>query len=423
MKKASEVTCLFVDSGIFVEMAVVLARTFKKVYYTCPGGMQTAYPTLNHCKIGEGLEGVEVISGIFGDHFDDIDLFVFPDINYGPIQVYLESIGKTVWGARMGEELEYYREDVKKLMKKKGLPVGPYKVIKGMKALCDHLEKNKDQHVKMDVYRGSFESFFCADYKEMESKITEIGESLGDFKDEQEFVVEDDLPDKVELGIDAWTIDGEYPKNLLSGIEIKDKGYVGIFKAFKDLPEPLTRWNIQMSDVLENYGYRGFLSTEVRIGEDHEPYLIDVTARAPAPPNELAQEFYLNLAEIIWQGANGIMVEPEPMAKYGAEIIICSDWADCHFQTVKFPPALRKYVKLRYGAKINGNYVVIPQHEKLKQHGACIGFGDTMEEACNMAKDVAEQVSGYGLDIRVDALNDAEEQIEKANEMGLRMFE
>ena len=41
-----------------------------------------------------------------------------------------------------------------------------------------------------------------------------------------EFIVEDGIPDAVEVAYDGYTIDGKFAKNATFGIEVKDKGLV-----------------------------------------------------------------------------------------------------------------------------------------------------------------------------------------------------
>lgn len=410
------------DNGLFVEIAVTLARTYKKVYYTVPG-WKSGFPKMNDSKIGTGLENIEVVSGIFGDHFDDIDLFVFPDLYFGDEQEHLVKLGKTVWGARHGDRLEMYREEMKDLLVDLGMPVANYEIIKGVAGLRKYLKENDDKWVKTNIHRGTFETFHSPTYKLVEPRIDEIEYSLGAFKYITEFIVEDNLKDMIEIGTDGYTIDGQRPTVGLTGYEIKDLSYLGVFKAYDDLPEPLVRFDNLMEPVFKKYGYRGFYSSEIRCGKDHEPYMIDFCSRAASPPNELYQEFYTNLAEIIWQGANGVLVDPEPIAKYGCEVLIHCPWADKNFAPIDFPPEYRQNIKLRHACKINERYYAIPQAVGLPEIGAVVGWGDTVEEAKDMVKEIAETVEGYYIEIPVESLDKADEQLEMARDYGLDFFE
>jgi hypothetical protein len=209
---------------------------------------------------------------------------------------------------------------------------------------------------------------------------------------------------------------------LLSGIEIKDLGFAGVFKGYEEFPEPLRKYNDAVAPVLKRYGYRGFMSSEVRIDCNKKGVMIDACQRAASPPNELYQEFYVNLPEIIWKGANGVMVNPRPVSKFGAEIMIHSTWADKNWQPVDVPKSMRKFVKLRNATIIEGRQYVIPQSVGLPEIGAVIGYGTTLKEAMQMCNEVAESVSGYYIHIPSEALDKAQEEVEKCEKFGLKMF-
>jgi hypothetical protein len=202
-----------------------------------------------------------------------------------------------------------------------------------------------------------------------------------------------------------------------------NSGYVGVFKPYKEFPKSLTHFNDVMAPVLKEYGYRGPFSTEVRIGKDGIGYMIDFCARQPSPCNELYQEFYLNFADIVWGGANGIMVEPMAVSKFGAEAIMYSTWAQENWQPIDFPPEVRRFVKLRNAMRDkNGRYYIIPQRDSGSAIGAIIGWGATLDEAIQKVKDVAEQVEGHFVEIDTESFDKAEGELKKCEEYGIKMF-
>ena len=77
-------TVLFVCNPLFVDMATRLARDFKKVYLYVP--VSGSFPTMNHGMVGYGLEGVELVDNMW-DKYDEIDLYVFPDLGHAALQV------------------------------------------------------------------------------------------------------------------------------------------------------------------------------------------------------------------------------------------------------------------------------------------------------------------------------------------------
>lgn len=421
MNEWSSATVLVVSNPLFVSLAERLTRDFNRVLLYVP--YAGSFPTMNAGRVGYGLPGVELVDGIFGPHFEQVDLFAFPDLGHGAEQVQLEQMGKRVWGARNGEELEIYREVCKQLMESEGLPVQPWKMLKGMKALRAHLAAHQDQHVKINRWRGVTESFFSPSLDVVAPKLDEIAHTLGAFQEVLEFIVEDDLPDRVEAGLDCYCIDGAYPSKTLAGIEVKDLGYVGQMVTWKAIPEPLRRWNETMAPYLATYGYRGFLSNEIRIGEDHEPYMIDATCRAPCPPSELWQELYTNLAEILWEGAGGNLVDPVPAGKWGVEIILKSQWAEKNWQPVVYPDRFAQQIKLFNSVLVAGVRYVVPQDEDMTEIGAVVGWGDTLEAAMEHAKAAGEAIEGYGIKFNMGPIEAANEQIAELQKLGVSPFE
>ena len=413
-------TVLICCSPIFVSLAERLGRDFQKVLLYVPHA--GAFPTMNNGMCGYGLENVKLVDDVFGPHFDSVDLFVFPDLGHSAIQIHLESLGKRVWGNRNAEELENYRELCKEKMIEFGLPVQPYVVVKGCDALRKHLKTHKDQHVKIDRWRGVTETFFAPTYEIVECKIDTIAASLGGFKDVLEFICEDDLPDRVEVGVDTYCIDGEYPITTLFGIEVKDCGYVGQMVEWGDIPEPLTRWNTAFAPMFAQYGMRGSVSNEIRIGEDHDPYMVDATIRSPCPPSELWQELFTNLAQIMWEGADGVLVEPIPAGKWGVEVILKSGWAEKNWQEVSYPEEFAQQIKLFNCVVIDGRRYVVPQDDEMTEIGAVVGWGDTMEAAMEHARKAGEAIEGYGIKFSMGAADKAQEHIEELEELGISPF-
>lgn len=427
IKDPKDVVCHVFDQGLFFEIAVTLAKTFKKVYYTVP--WESAFPKLNLSKIGYGFEdeGVEVVDSLFGPSYDSVDVFVFPDLNHGPLQEHLVKCGKNVWGGRMGECLETSRDGMKAILEKLDMPVGKFEVIKGTESLRAYLRENKNVWVKINRWRGQMETFKSPSYEEVMPRIDQLEYELGPFKYIVDFVVEEDLPDKVELGTDSWVITDDEGKahfthNMIAGLEIKDRGCITRFTTFDKLPEELTRFNTRMLPVFAAYGYRGFLSTEVRIGDDMQPFMTDACCRAPSPPNEAYQVQYRNLADIIWYGSQGIVVEPEMEAEWGCLLMIHSSFADKNFQPVMFPEEYRERIKLRNPTKINGNYYCIPQSVGLPEIGAVVGLGDTVDEAIEDALTISKEIKGYYIETITGAVEDAKEQMKEMERLGFDMF-
>lgn len=421
MTDLSDKTVLVACHALFISHAQRLARDFGRVLLYCPWETPTN-PTMHVGMVGTGLEGVERVESIFGPHIEDVDLFYFPDVGFADVALYLESQGKRVWGGRRGEELENFRDLAKEEMERLGLPVQPWKKLVGMDALRGHLKGHQDQYVKLNRWRGHFESFKADSYDMAEAKLNQIEHEMGPFSKVAEFMCEDEIPDAVEVGIDTFCIDGEFPSHTIVGIEVKDLGYVGQFVPWDSIPDPVRRWHEAMGPTLKKYGYRGWLSNEVRIGKDLEPYMIDATCRAPSPPSELFQEQYANFSEIIWEGSDGVMDEPEAAAEWGAQVILSSGWLDENFLPVEFDPKFSEQIKFYNPVVIEGRHYIVPQPDKMEEFGSVIGLGKSLEAAVDSLKRAADTVKAYNLHVPDGSIDKAMEQIRELESFGLKLF-
>ncbi len=400
------------DSGIFVEIARRLAEDFGTVYYYAE--WRSGYPTSRGLLIGGGddtLVRLEDPWELIRD--DEIDLYVFPDVyDYG-IMEYLASTGKRVWGCRLGAELELDRPKTKDMLAKAGIPIGDYKEIVGLDALRKHLKTHEDAWIKINSTRGDMETFHAPTYEKIEPRLDELEHTLGAKKKIMRFVVEAGIPDAIEAGYDGFCIDGAFPKVGITGIEVKDKGYVGRITKYKDIPPQVQAVNEALVPAFKRYNYRGFWSSEVRISKDGKGYPIDLTARAGSPPSELYQNMISNLAEVIWYGAEGIMIEPEYVAPWGAEVILHCEWADKNWAHIHIPDDVRRNVKLRNYTIIDGEYYIVPQLCGMPEIGAVVATGKTAKEAISEVKRIAGLVEGYYLEAPVDAMDEAIEDLNK----------
>lgn len=407
-----------VDNGLFVELAVTLAKTFGKVYYFMP--WVNAFPQSNTRQVAVGLPNVERIYYLW-DVKDEVDLWVFADIYSSDIQEELVSQGKRVWGSRKGDELELYRPETKKHLQKLGIDIGPYKLITGMENLRAYLKDHEGQYVKVSTTRGDMETFKSKNYTHVEPKLDELEYKLGAKKSIMKWVCEDAIADAVEVGYDGYTIDGQFPKHAMAGIEIKDKAYLGYFKDYADMPKQILDVNKKVSGTLKEYGYKNFFCCEMRITKDGRAWVIDPMTRFGSPPGELVFNMYTNLADILWYGAEGECVDPKCEGKFGAEVLIHSTWADKNWQPIEFPAKYRDNFKFRNLTIIDGKYYVVPQAVGLPEIGAVVASGNTEKEAIDKVKELAGMIEGYYIETYADALDEATTEKAKLKEFGIEI--
>jgi hypothetical protein len=410
MEDLSKLTVCVVDNGLFAELARTLSRSFAKVYYTSP--WVADFPSSTKVELGEGFPEYERVKDIWGI-IDEVDLFVFPDLHQGPLQEYLQDQGKRVWGARRGDELETARSEAKSYFETLGIPQGKYEVIQGMTALRKFLKGRTDKvWVKISLTRDDTETFSVEGYEGSKNRLDKFEAALGPAAEDMEFVVEDDQPDTLDIAIDTYTVDGKWPRMACLGTEKKDEGYICVVKSWSDMPPQLSDIYEKLSPTLEKYQYRNVISLESRMDEK-TTYLADPCCRFGSPPSELQLNMIKNLAEIMWEGADGKLVEPEFAAKYGAQFIIESKWSITNPLLVEFPKKYREQIKLRYATMFGDQLWIMPQNSDTPSFGSIVTTGDSMDECFDVAKEIAHEIKGIGIECLVGSMDGLKSNLEQ----------
>ena len=402
-------TICCVEGGLFSSWAFRLAKEYERVLLFRPWTKSFSHP--NDFYIAGGYPQFERVEN-FWDHVDEVDTFCFLDIHFADWADHLRGLGKPVWSAFHGEELELLRAETKDLLKEVGLPVNRYEVVNGMDDLRDYLQKNENQHVKISKLRGLTETFKSLNYDLSKVKLDEIEHKLGGASSIQEFVCEDDIKDISEVGYDGWVIDGRFPKTAVVGCEIKDCGSASVVKPYGLLPREVRTTNDKLSKKLDEYGYRGFWSTEIRVTKNGY-FPIDFTTRAASPCGENMQELFSNMGEVIEAGAHGEIVEPKPVAKYAVQAMITSAFSEENWLPIDIPDKIRGNVKLYHCCKIDGQEFIVPTSVDLIECGSVVGTGDSIDAAIKQCEKYAEQIKGYQVKVNTDALGEAKEELRK----------
>lgn len=420
-------TVLIADLGQFADLSTRLARDeWGRVLYWAP--WKKSAPETKSLMLGNGLEGVERVRDFF-EAVEESDLIVFPDCYQGDLQVYLEKHNKRVWGSRKAERMEFMREEFKSALKKVGLPVAPYKVIKGISRLREYLTEHDDQIVKMwGGNRGDGETFDCPTYILRKSRIDALEYSAGPFSEQLSFVVESKIESDSECGYDGICIDGQFTDGMVD-YEVKNRACLAAFKEYKDMADAVREVNEAFAPLLKQAQYRSALGTEIRVDKKGTPFFIDLTARFPCPPGATLWEMCGNLSDILWRGSAGEFVQFEPVAKYGCEIMLYLDWEDREWQEIYIPDKVRQWVKLFSGYKVGGIYYPISNEGRnhipwsTEEIGAVVGIGNTIEEAIDSAKEHAAAVEGFKVSYDVSAVAEALEQAIAGEEKGIAFSE
>lgn len=405
-------TCIVIDHGLFISLADKLSESFGKVYYfSCWEG---SFPNSNDTLVGSGFHKFERIND-FWSILDTIDLFVFTDVYSGPLQVYLQSIGKRVWGGRNGDLMEIKRSDFIIKMQEIGLLTPWTEFITGMEALRDYLIGVEDKYVKVDsMFRGDLETFHHINYDISKPILDKLAYQIGPRQDTIQFIVQDPIDAVVETGYDGYVIDGMFPDQCLFGIEVKDKGYIGEVRDYDKIPVQIKEVNDKLAPLFKEYGYRGFFSSEIRVTADGDAYLIDMTCRCPSPPTSTMLEVYSNLAEIMYEGADGTLIQPEFNAKFGAEIIGFNDFLREGFVQLFFDDKDAQWIKQPNICMIEDKTYCIPQkYADMNMVANVVAIGDDIDSVISELKERVSSIQGNGFNADPNVLDETVEELKK----------
>lgn len=410
-----DATATVVDSGLFTELAIRLAREFRRVRSYVP--WEDEFPTINDRAMGSGLDEVEWIEDPYtNDIFESTDVYVFPDIFRVGDQQLLIRAGKPVFGSNSGDALETRRIWFRHLQENLGMPVPDYRVVQGWTELNEYLKANNERcFVKSSSkIRGSMETHEFLDYEQEQYWLWDLRQKLGCGAEHVLFMIEKPIESPFETGLDTICIDGQIPETPIQGIEIKGKLMLSSAQRKSPTPRPLDDAITALAPVLKNLHYRNFLSAEFR-----RNILTDFCARAPNPGLGCEMEMIANIGEMVYHGANGELIEPEFDAEYGIQVAVYHDHDKELAKQFRIDPGVRRWIKLMEFCKVGDLYQIIPRPPHGEKIGWLVGIGDTIQEAADHVQDVAEQFKGYPFDIKLDVLPEAIKQAEEMEKEGM----
>jgi hypothetical protein len=413
--QTSEVTACVIDNGQFPYMAERFAKEFKKVFYCTD--TNRAFCKVLDLSPGCGFESFTRIND-FWDIKNECQLFIFPDLGFSGLQNELRGQGYAVWGGGYHSHLEYHRGHFLDALKKCGLEVPTHVVIDGFESLRSHLRDKEDKYIKVNRIRGDWETFHWRNWKADESTLAERAFRLGPHKEEMFFYVFDAIETDVEDGLDTYCIDGQIPKLVMHAMEWKDKAFLGAMQPFEDVDEGLRTAVSSFASTHLTGTCSQFLSGETRLVGD-KTYFIDLTWRCGSPPSQMQCNLISNLGEIVWKGANGELVEPEAVVKFGGQILISEPRDADEWSVVQIPGSIQEYTKFSFASKFEDDYVIAPSHL-----GPMLGWltatGDTIEEVIDKLKEYRKELPS-GVDCDVASMANLLEEAKEAKEMGVKI--
>lgn len=413
--EAKDATFLVWDHGLFLPLALELAKTAKRVIYHNAAQID-AFPTLAKSIVGDGYDNIEVTDEPFA-YRKEIDCAVFPDIYEADKQSVFEELGVQVWGSRDGDKLEIYRGRFLKALAEVGLEVPKHHVVEGLSRLGATLQDMPEAYVKISRFRGTMETFHWRGMAEDEDWLHMMAVKLGPAKENMVFYVFEPIDTDIEIGYDSFSVDGEYPNTGLVGYECKDKSYFASVTSVPNVPGVLARVNGAFAKELQEHRYRNFISSEVRIKGDHF-YFIDPTRRAGVPSGLSQFKLYANLPEIVLAGAQGELVQPKLNAKFSCECIMTAKGEKTCWTVVDFPEDLRNSIGCPGSCQIDGRICWPPDDSGEHEIGWLVNLGDTPKECIQGMLDKAADLPD-GVIAATESLADLLKEIESGKSQGV----
>jgi hypothetical protein len=230
-----------------------------------------------------------------------------------------------------------------------------------------------------------------------------------------EFVVEDGIPAVAEVGYDGWCINGQFPLMGVTGLEVKNCGYVGKACLVSQMPKPVQEVNEKFGPALKSYRHTGFFSSEIRYTKNDESYFTDPCMRLGSPPSNSYLSNCSNLGLVIEAGAKGEIVEPEYYKKYMCEIILKSSYCSSNYMPILFPIEYKDNIHLKGSFIVDGKYYTIPFMKAagftLEEFGSVVVCENTIEDCMNKALEIANSIEAYEINFDKKVLETASKSI------------
>lgn len=413
MKETKDITVCVFDHSLFLPIAQRMAHGVKRVLYHCPS--EEAFRTLNKSIYGDGYADIEMVDA---DEMwslkDEIDLFMFPDSQGAGLQGDLESQGKLVWGSRGANHIEHKRDLFLKVLGKVGFPVPKQTTIKGVTKLGEYLADKDDKYIKISKYRGSLETYHWRSWDFDEGWLDALAVKFGPYKEKVPFMVFEPIDVVLENGADTYGVDGLWPSLMLNGSEYKDKSYLGAVTKFDDMPDNVKDVLEAFSGVLADYRFRNMWSMEMR-GD----FFTDPTPRGGLPSTGSQLNLWSNFPDIVYYGAQGVLIEPEPVKQFSCECILTLKCPKGEWGKTRIPKELVPWAKFSGCCQIDGAICFPPTEQHGDEVGWLTSIGDTAQEAIESMHDHVKLLPD-GLSAATDSLFDLLNSIKEGEKDGIQ---
>lgn len=400
---------LVIDNGLYASHAEALSNGGNnEVFYWTP--WSKPFPTLDDYAKGHGYGHLKKEIWLF-NRIIECDLIVNMDVANNDLIHYLKQVHpeKAIFGSGQGEKLEHDRVFFKQWLEHFGLPVGPYKVIKGLPKLRAYLEKNPNKFVKTNIFRNDMESFFFGKWDDDKYLLDEKAVILGSLIDDYAFIVEDPIDCACELGFDGFFGNGKYIP-FSWGPEIAKNLYIGkVINDIEELPECLCNTLETIQPLLGRMDYRGALSTEERVVTRKESFFIDFCARIPAPLGQIYPMAIKNWTDLVYSIGKKKDVEVECDFDYVGAFALSTEHAADHNVKIMVDEEYLKDIRFQMVAQNKDGYFAVKGNTAV-----CVltAGGRTPQEVIDKLKKAKEYVNAYGLE--KDTVDGIEQEFQEA---------
>ena len=220
---------------------------------------------------------------------------------------------------------------------------------------------------------------------------------------------------------DDWNFSKDFLPVGLYGAEMKGDSYGGRFMPYGELPAPVRVVTDAMRPVFKRGGVQSARSSEIRFGRQNGKVVGsfgDACQRFGCPPSVVLTRGYTNITEIMGKMAVMEPVTPNPVKEYCAEIIVGGSSVNNEAVEVFLDDKHMNRVLVRQYCKIGDQIFRVPQKDG-SLVCECIGFGDTLEEAQQEARESVELVNFEGKTWQSDTFDEMDEKLERADKLGV----
>jgi hypothetical protein len=296
------------------------------------------------------------------------------------------------------------------------LDVPDYDEVRGVSNLGAFLKDKKDIWLKVSKWRGSWETYHWRSWDEDASELDQWAVKFGGIKEFVTLLCFPKIDTKLEIGADTYCIDGQWPAQMLHGIERKNKAYFAAVTNYEQMPDELIEVMAALRPYMKKVGYRNQWSMENRV-TDTENFFIDATCRGglPSTASFCAAK---NTAEVIYHGARGEMVPIDYGYKFSAECAVEMENPDDAWGTVSLKPEVKEALFAQQCCETEGQLWFPPTGTVSGHIGWIRATGNTPKEALEKMNALADELPD-GVDAAVESLADIIREIEVEEAEGI----